>query len=86
MLTTSCLASAPAGLLGDNIPGLGSVTGTLTQHYPVTVNALPPAQEPGAPRRPSGPVACAGSAPAGAGSPVSLLGRLGRLLGSGPGG
>ncbi|TMD02887.1 MAG: phospholipase [Chloroflexi bacterium] len=86
VLTTSCLASAPAGLLGDNIPGLGSVTGTLTQHYPVTVNALPPAQEPGAPRRPSGPVACAGSAPAGAGSPVSLLGRLGRLLGSGPGG
>ena len=86
VLTASCLASAPAGLLADNVPGLASLTGPLTSHYPVTVNSLPPAQEAGAPRRPSGPVPCAASAPAASGSPPALLGRLGRLLGSGPGG
>ena len=86
MLTASCLASAPAGLLADNVPGPGSLTGPLTSHYPVAVNSLPPAQEPGAPRRPSAPVPCAASAPAASGSPPALLGRLGRLLGSGPGG
>jgi phospholipase C len=83
VLSAGCLVSAPAGLLGDNIPGLGSVTGPLNRHYPVTVSPLPPPQEPGTARRPSGPVACAGSAPAAPGSPGGPLGLPSRLLGRG---
>ena len=57
LLSTGCLASGPAGLVGDQIPGVGSLTSPF-EHYPVTVNSLPPPQEPGTARRPSGPVNC----------------------------
>ena len=53
LLSTGCLASGPAGLVGDQIPGVGELT-TPLEHHPVTVNSLPPPQEPGTARRPSG--------------------------------
>jgi hypothetical protein len=78
------VVSVPAGLLGDNVPGLAALTSTLVQPYPVTVNAAPPAQEPGVARRPSGPVACTASPPPPSGSLRTVLDGLGRLLGGLP--
>jgi Phosphoesterase family/Clp amino terminal domain, pathogenicity island component len=54
VITGTCVLSAPASALGDNVPGLGALTSTLVQPYPVTVNAVPPAQEPGWPAGPAG--------------------------------
>jgi phospholipase C len=81
--TAGCLANT-VGLVGDTIPGLGSITGTVVQHYPVTVNSTPPPQEPGTARRPSGPVACPASAPPAPGPLLRALGALGGLLGGRP--
>jgi phospholipase C len=82
--TSTCVLSAPASALGDNVPGLGALTSTLVQRYPVTVNSAPPAQEPGVARRPSGPVACAASPPPPSGPLRTVLDGLGRLLGGLP--
>jgi phospholipase C len=81
--TAGCLANT-VGLVGDTIPGLGSITGTVVQHYPVTVNSTPPPQEPGTARRPSGPVACPASAPPAPGPLLRALNPLGGLLGRRP--
>jgi phospholipase C len=55
---SSCATSAPF----DELEGPSNNLAVLEQYtvsaYPVTVNSAPPPQEPGAPRRPSGPVTC----------------------------
>jgi phospholipase C len=55
---SSCAASAPLDLATDGTTTLKKLEQTVVPPYPVTVNSGPPPQEPGAPRRPSGPVAC----------------------------
>jgi hypothetical protein len=70
----ACETARPATTL---VP---SLTSTLVQPYPVTVNGAPPAQEPGVARRPSGSVACAASPPPPPGPLRTVLDGLGRLL------
>jgi phospholipase C len=55
---SSCAASAPLDLATDGTTTLKDLEQTVVPAYPVTVNSAPPPQEPGAARRPSGPVAC----------------------------
>jgi phospholipase C len=55
---SSCAESAPLDLATDGTTTLKDLEQTVVPPYPVTVNSQPPPQEPGAPHRPSGPVAC----------------------------
>jgi phospholipase C len=57
ILTGSCIASAPAGLLGDVNSTIGQLTATLVPGYPIPPNRGIPPQEPGTGRVPSGPAA-----------------------------
>jgi phospholipase C len=56
---SSCATSAPLSLVTDSTTTLKQLEETLVSPYPVKVNSAPPPQERGAPKRPSGPVACA---------------------------
>jgi phospholipase C len=61
VLGSNCVAEAAAGLLDEvGISQLDSVIQSVEANYPVPAppQSVPP-QEPGAPRRPSGPVTCA---------------------------
>ena len=53
VLGSDCVTSAPASFVEEDFPTV--------QTYPVVCNTAPPPQEPGAPSRPSGVVACRGS-------------------------
>jgi phospholipase C len=53
VLGSDCVTSAPASFVEEDFPTV--------QTYPVVCNTAPPPQEPGAPARPSGVVACRGS-------------------------
>jgi phospholipase C len=60
VLTSSCAAGAPLSLIAEDsgIAILEQLEQEIVAPYPVTVNPAPPPQEPGGPRRPSGPVGC----------------------------
>jgi hypothetical protein len=55
---STCAESAPLDLATDGTTTLKDLEQTVVPPYPVTVNSKAPPQEPGAPHRPSGPVAC----------------------------
>jgi phospholipase C len=55
---SSCATSATFDELEGPTNSLSVLEQYLVSNYPVTVNSAPPPQEPGAPNRPSGPVAC----------------------------
>jgi phospholipase C len=80
---STCVTSAPASLLGEQVGSLQALTSLVVQRYPVTVNTAPPPQEPGRARRPSGPMACRPAPPAAAGPVAPLLRLLRRLAGAG---
>ncbi|MGI8557623.1 MAG: alkaline phosphatase family protein [Solirubrobacteraceae bacterium] len=69
VLSSSCVANA-AGLVIENVPtGLSGLPLNPTTPYPVPANGPLPVQEPGAARRPSGPLAgSGGSGSSGGGS------------------
>jgi phospholipase C len=60
ILTSSCAVGAPLSLIAgtSGISSLQQLEEEVVPPYPVTVNSAPPAQEPGGPSRPSGPVPC----------------------------
>jgi phospholipase C len=55
---STCAESAPLDLATDGTTTLKQLEQTVVPAYSVTVNSKAPPQEPGAPHRPSGPVAC----------------------------
>ena len=60
ILMSSCATSAPLSLATDSTNSLTALEQTVLAPYPVTVNSAPPPQEPGRPRKPSGPGGCSG--------------------------
>jgi phospholipase C len=76
---STCVTSAPASLLGEQVTGLEALTSPLVQRYPVTVSTSAPPQEPGRARRPSASADCSPAPAAPAGPLQGLLSGLARI-------